>query len=60
MDSDESIERFSQNDMLGINEDIQELEKNELLKKREANHYDLLGLRKETHEFYQRIHEIRE
>lgn len=60
MDSDaESIERLSQKDVHGINEDIQELEKTELIKKRETNHYDLLGLIEESHEHYVKIHEIR-
>ena len=53
MDSDcESIEAIHPGNVLEINEDIEEIEKHELIKKREANVYDLMGLQSEKHMHY--------
>ena len=41
-----------------INEDIEDIEKTELIQKRENNVYDTVGLVDENHVFYKRVHEI--
>lgn len=56
-DSDaESIE--ANTNVLEINEDIEELEKNELIKKRESNVYDLMGLQSDKHLYYKEVNHI--
>ena len=59
IDSDaDSIEVLSQSNVLGINEDILEIEKNELIKKRQENIYDLMGLQNESHIHFKEINEL--
>ena len=44
-DSDaESIGALDPTNLMAINDDIENIEKNELIRKREANVYDLMGL----------------
>ena len=58
-DSDEeSIANINQNDLAQINQHIGELEELELIKKRQDNVYDLLGLQRGEHELSSQIDEI--
>ena len=58
-DSDcESIEALHPTNVLEINEDIEEIEKHELIKKRKANVYDLMGLQSEKHMHFKEINSI--
>lgn len=55
---DESIANINQNDLAQINQHIGELEELELIKKRQNNVYDLLGLQRGQHELNNLIDEI--
>lgn len=57
-ESEASIDEMEQSDLLGINQDIQEHEKNELINKRMHNDYDLMGLANPEQEHYQKIHAV--
>ena len=58
-DSDvESIGALDPTNVLAINKDIEELEKNELIKKREANVYDLMGLQSDKHMHHKEINSL--